>query len=118
MGRTVIGYKLLVVPLSSAVNATLWPNLNFNFLRDITPVATICSNIFVVEVHPSVPAKTGPELIAYAKANPGKLNMGPPATGTGPAASATARSGYRRPSPASSWRRKPRSGARWCGPPT
>ena len=65
-------------------NATLFPNLPFNFLRDIAPVASISRNIFVMEVHPSVPAKTGPELIAYAKANPNKLNMASPGSGTGP----------------------------------
>jgi len=78
------GYTLLIIPLSSTVNETLYPNLSFNFLRDIAPVATISSNLYVMEVHPSVPVKTGPELIAYAKANPGKLNMGSPGTGTGP----------------------------------
>jgi tripartite-type tricarboxylate transporter receptor subunit TctC len=79
------GHTLLTVPLSSAVNATLYEGtLNFTFLRDIAPVATISRNIFVMEVHPSVPVRTGPELIAYAKANPGKLNMGSPGSGTGP----------------------------------
>ncbi len=79
------GHTLLTVPLSSAVNATLYEGrLNFTFLRDIAPVASISRNIFVMEVHPSVPARTGPELIAYAKANPGKLNMGSPGSGTGP----------------------------------
>jgi tripartite-type tricarboxylate transporter receptor subunit TctC len=78
------GYTLLIIPLSSAVNATLYDKLPFVFLRDIAPVATISRNIFVMEVHPSVPVQTGPELIAYAKANPGKLNMGSPGSGTGP----------------------------------
>jgi len=61
-----------------------YQKLNFDFLRDIAPVASISRNIFVMEVHPSVPAKTGPELIAYAKANPNKLNMASPGSGTGP----------------------------------
>src|SRR5262245_5913123 len=78
------GYTLTMIAMSSAVNATLFPNLPFNFLRDIAPVACINRNIYVMLVHPSVPARTGPELIAYAKANPGKLNMGSPGSGTGP----------------------------------
>ncbi len=78
------GYTLVMVAASSAVNATLFPNLPFVFLRDIAPVACISRNIFVMEVHPSVPAQTGPELIAYAKANPNKLNMASPGSGTGP----------------------------------
>jgi tripartite-type tricarboxylate transporter receptor subunit TctC len=78
------GYTLVMVALSSAVNATLFDNLPFIFLRDIAPVATICRNIFVMVVHPSVPAATGLELIAYAKANPNKLNMASPGSGTGP----------------------------------
>jgi tripartite-type tricarboxylate transporter receptor subunit TctC len=78
------GYTLTMIALSSAVNATLFPNLPFNFLNDITPVGSISRNIFLMEVHPSVPAKTGPEFIAYAKANPGKLNMASPGSGTGP----------------------------------
>jgi tripartite-type tricarboxylate transporter receptor subunit TctC len=78
------GYTLTMIAMSSAVNATLFPNLPFNFLRDIAPVACISRNIYVMLVHPSVPAMSGPELIAYAKANPGKLNMGSPGSGTGP----------------------------------
>jgi tripartite-type tricarboxylate transporter receptor subunit TctC len=78
------GYTLVMVALSSAVNATLFDNLPFVFLRDIAPVGTICRNILVLEVHPSVPVATGLELIAYAKANPNKLNMGSPGSGTGP----------------------------------
>jgi tripartite-type tricarboxylate transporter receptor subunit TctC len=77
------GYTLLIVPLSSTVNATLYDKLPFNFLRDIAPVATISRNIFVMEVHPSFPAKTGPEFIAYAKANPGKINWASPGSGPG-----------------------------------
>src|SRR5262245_19326590 len=78
------GYTLTMIALSSAVNATLFPNLPFNFLRDIAPVGCISRTIYVMEVHPSVPAATGAELIAYAKANPGKLNMASPGSGTGP----------------------------------
>jgi tripartite-type tricarboxylate transporter receptor subunit TctC len=78
------GYTLTMIALSSSVNTTLFPNLPFNFLRDIAPVASISRSIYVMEVHPSVPARTGPELIAYAKANPGKLNMASPGSGTGP----------------------------------
>jgi tripartite-type tricarboxylate transporter receptor subunit TctC len=78
------GYTLVMVALSSAVNATLFENLPFIFLRDIAPVGTICRNVLVMEVHPSVPVATALELIAYAKANPNKLNMGSPGSGTGP----------------------------------
>src|SRR3954462_10106916 len=55
------GYTLLIIPLSSTVNATLYKNLPFVFLRDIAPIGTISRNIFVMEVHPSMPVKTGPE---------------------------------------------------------
>jgi tripartite-type tricarboxylate transporter receptor subunit TctC len=68
------GYTLLLVSAPSAVNATLYTNLNFNFLRDITPVAGLIRVPNVVVVHPSFPAWTVPELIAYAKSNPGKIN--------------------------------------------
>lgn len=78
------GYTLVMVALSSAVNATLFPKLPFVFLRDIAPVGCISRNIFVMEVHPSVPVRTGPELIAYIKANPNKINMASPGSGTGP----------------------------------
>jgi tripartite-type tricarboxylate transporter receptor subunit TctC len=70
------GYTLLLAFLSHAVNATLYEKLNYNFVRDIAPVAGIIGVSNVVEIHPSVPAKTLPEFIAYAKANPGKINMG------------------------------------------
>src|SRR5262245_10845076 len=69
------GYVLLLVGTSSAINATLYEKLSFNFVRDVAPVASISRNSFIMVVHPSVPAKTVPELIAYAKANPGKVNM-------------------------------------------
>src|SRR5438105_10466242 len=69
------GYTLLLATVPNAVNATLYEKLNFNFLRDIAPVAGIIRVSMVILVHPSVPAKTVPELIAYAKRNPGKVNM-------------------------------------------
>ena len=69
------GYTLLLVGAANAINATLYDKLNFNFIRDIAPVAGICACRIVMVVNPSVPAKTVPEFIAYAKANPGKINM-------------------------------------------
>src|SRR5262249_41950098 len=69
------GYMLLQIGTPNAINATLYTNLSFNFVRDIAPVGSITRVAYVVVVHPSVPAKTIPELIAYAKANPGKINM-------------------------------------------
>jgi tripartite-type tricarboxylate transporter receptor subunit TctC len=69
------GYTLLVVATPNAINATLYQELNYNFIRDIAPVATMMRVPLVMEVNPSVPAKTLSELIAYAKANPGKINM-------------------------------------------
>ena len=69
------GYTLLVVDSSPAINATYYNKLNFDFIRDIAPVASIAGQTQIMEVNPSVPAKTVPEFIAYAKANPGKLNM-------------------------------------------
>jgi tripartite-type tricarboxylate transporter receptor subunit TctC len=76
------GYTLLLVANASAVNATLYDTLNFNFIRDIAPVAGIARVPNVMELHPSIPAKTVPELIAYAKANPGKINYASAGTGT------------------------------------
>jgi tripartite-type tricarboxylate transporter receptor subunit TctC len=76
------GYTLLVCGNPNAINATLYENLNFNFIRDIAPVASIARASLVVVVHPSVPANTIPEFIAYAKANPGKMNMGSGGIGT------------------------------------
>jgi tripartite-type tricarboxylate transporter receptor subunit TctC len=69
------GYTLLMFGINSAINATSYDNLNFNFIRDITPVATISGVPSIIAVHPSFPAKTIPEFIAYARANPGKANM-------------------------------------------
>jgi len=69
------GYALLLVNSSNTINATLYDNLSFVFLRDIVPVAGILRAPLVLEVHPSAPASTVPEFIAYAKSNPGKLNM-------------------------------------------
>ncbi len=69
------GYTLLTVISANAINETLYDNLNFNFVRDIAPVAGIFRVPLVMEVNPSLPAKTVPEFIAYAKANPGKINM-------------------------------------------
>jgi tripartite-type tricarboxylate transporter receptor subunit TctC len=69
------GYSLLMVAPANVSNATLYEKLNFNFIRDIAPIASITRQPYLMVVNPSVPAKTVPELIAYAKANPGKLNM-------------------------------------------
>src|SRR5262245_51651181 len=69
------GYTLLMALSVNAINATLYENLSFNFIRDTAPVASIANIPLVMEVNPSVPAKTVPEFIAYAKANPGKINM-------------------------------------------
>jgi tripartite-type tricarboxylate transporter receptor subunit TctC len=78
------GHTLLLAGLSNAINATLYDKLNFNFLRDIAPVAGIIRAPLIMEMNPSFPAKTVPEFIAYAKANPGKINMASPGTGTVP----------------------------------
>jgi tripartite-type tricarboxylate transporter receptor subunit TctC len=69
------GYTLLLIVSATAIGATLYDKLSFNLLRDIAPVASISRTPVVMEVHPSVPARTVPEFIAYAKANPGKLSM-------------------------------------------
>jgi len=76
------GYTLLLVTSTNAVNATFYENLNFNFMSDIAPVAGIIRVPFVMEINPSIPAKTVPEFIAYAKANPGKINMASGGIGT------------------------------------
>jgi tripartite-type tricarboxylate transporter receptor subunit TctC len=78
------GYTLLLATVPNAVNATLYEKLNFNFIRDIAPVAGIIRVPQVVLLNPSVPAKTVPELIAYAKANPGKVNMASAGNGSAP----------------------------------
>ena len=78
------GYTALIVNTSAAINATLYDKLNFNFLRDIAPVAAIIGVPGAMVVHPSVPANTVPEFIAYAKANPGKVNMASAGTGSAP----------------------------------
>jgi tripartite-type tricarboxylate transporter receptor subunit TctC len=70
--------------VSNAINATLYSSLNFNFLRDTTPIASFMKTPGVLEVNPEVPAKTVPEFIAYAKANPGKINMASAGPGTVP----------------------------------
>src|SRR5580692_5776066 len=76
------GFTLLLVAPSAAINATIYPNLNFNFIRDVALVGSIGNSAFVMMVNPSVPAKTVPEFIAYAKANPGKINMASAGNGT------------------------------------
>ena len=78
------GYTLAQARSANAINATLYEKLNFNFIRDIAPVAGIIRTPLVMEVNPSVPAKTVPEFIAYAKANPGKINMASAGNGTPP----------------------------------
>jgi tripartite-type tricarboxylate transporter receptor subunit TctC len=77
------GYTLLMVNVTNVINSTLYEKLNFNFIRDIAPIAGVDREPYVIVVHPSVPAKTVPEFIAYAKANPGKINMASAGTGTG-----------------------------------
>jgi tripartite-type tricarboxylate transporter receptor subunit TctC len=69
------GYSLLLAMSANAINATLFDNLRFSFVRDTVPVALVGRIPLVMQVHPSIPAKTVPEFIAYAKANPGKINM-------------------------------------------
>jgi len=76
------GYTMLLVGSPNAINATLYEKLNFVFLRDIVPVASIGRVPLVMEVHPSVPTQTVPEFIAYAKANPGKINYASAGNGT------------------------------------
>ena len=76
------GYTLLQIVTPHAINSALYSNLSFDFMRDIAPVAYVARLAYVVVVNPSVPAKTIPELIAYAKANPGKINYGSAGQGT------------------------------------
>jgi len=78
------GYTLLLVSTSGVINATVYDRLNFDFLRDITPVAGIIRLPLVMVVNPSVSAKTVPEFTAYAKANPAKINLGSPGIGSSP----------------------------------
>ena len=78
------GYTLLVMISGNAANAALYPNLTFDFVRDIAAVAFLGYTPFALVINPSLPAKTLPEFIAYAKANPGKINMASPGTGTAP----------------------------------
>jgi tripartite-type tricarboxylate transporter receptor subunit TctC len=78
------GYTLYVAVSTNAINVTLYQNLNFNFARDFVPVAFIGATPFVIVANPQFPAKTVPEFLAYAKANPGKLNYASSGVGTGP----------------------------------
>jgi len=78
------GYTLLLVSTSAAISASFYPNLDFDLIRDIAPVCGISLVPLVMVVHPAVPAKTVPEFIAYAKANPGKINMASVGNGTTP----------------------------------
>ena len=78
------GYSLLLVAIANATNATLYDKLNYDFLRDIAPIAGVVRIPNLLTVHPSVPAKTVSELVAYAKTNPGKLNMASAGVGTAP----------------------------------
>jgi tripartite-type tricarboxylate transporter receptor subunit TctC len=78
------GYTLLYVATTNAINVTLYDKLNFNFIRDIAAVASLTRGALVIVVNPSVPARTVPEFIAYAKGNPGKLTMASPGNGTPP----------------------------------
>jgi tripartite-type tricarboxylate transporter receptor subunit TctC len=78
------GYTLLVVGTWNATNAALYPNLSFDFIRDVAPVASIGNVPYVMVVNPSFPAKMVPDFVAYAKANPGKLSMASPGIGTTP----------------------------------
>ena len=75
------GYTLFLAGISNAINVSLYPDLDFNFARDMAPVAIFSRSPLVMEVSPAFPAKTVPEFIAYAKANPGVINMGSAGTG-------------------------------------
>jgi tripartite-type tricarboxylate transporter receptor subunit TctC len=76
------GYTLFLATSANAINATLYERLSFNFIRDVAPVAIVADAPLVMEVHPSVPVHTVPEFIAYARANPGKINMASAGTGS------------------------------------
>ena len=78
------GYTIMLVGPANAISGSLYPNLSFNFLRDIAPVAAITREPLVMVVHPSVPAKTVPEFLTYAKANPGKIKMASTGNGSSP----------------------------------
>jgi len=78
------GHTLLMISSSNVINPTLYDKLNYDFIRDIVPVASVAGVPLVLQVHPSVPAKTVPEFIAYAKANPGRLSMASAGNGTTP----------------------------------
>jgi tripartite-type tricarboxylate transporter receptor subunit TctC len=78
------GYTLLLASIANSVNATIYEKLGYNFIRDVAPVAGLDRQPQVVVVNPSIAPKTLPEFIAYAKANPGKINMASPGNGTGP----------------------------------
>jgi tripartite-type tricarboxylate transporter receptor subunit TctC len=78
------GYTLLLITSTNAINTTLYAKLNFNFVRDIEPIASLLRTTHVMAVHPSVPAKTVPEFIDYAKANRGKINMASGGIGSAP----------------------------------
>jgi len=84
VGAAADGYTLLLATVPNAVNASLYEKLNFNFIRDIAPVAGIIQVPMVILLHPSVPATTVPEFIGYAKANPGKVNMASAGNGSAP----------------------------------
>jgi tripartite-type tricarboxylate transporter receptor subunit TctC len=76
------GYTLAVITVTNSINAALYEKLSFNFIRDVTPVAAIDREPIIMAVHPSFPAKTIPEFIAYARANPGKINFASSGNGT------------------------------------
>ncbi|HUI95875.1 MAG TPA: tripartite tricarboxylate transporter substrate binding protein [Xanthobacteraceae bacterium] len=82
------GYTLLVTVSTNAINATLYQNLNYNFTRDLVPVAFIGATPFVIAANPEFPAKTVPEFLDYAKANPGRINYATSGVGSGPHVSA------------------------------
>ena len=78
------GYTVLLCGPANAISGSLYPDLSFNFLRDIVPVAGVTREPLVMVVHPSVPAKTAPEFLAYAKANPGAAKMASTGVGSSP----------------------------------
>jgi len=78
------GYTIMLCGPANAISGSLYPNLSFNFLRDIVPVAGVTREALVMVVHPSVPAKTVPEFLAYAKANPGAMKMASTGSGSSP----------------------------------